>query len=411
MKISLSQYSKGSKQVLILYVSTLGGVLLGVLSSIINTRFLKPDIYGDVRYVQNIINFISSLLLFGYFLSGSRLLALSKQESYSRRVRGSMVVILSIASLVLASSTAIVGAFHLSKNAELARLFFISIPVCFNPLFSNYINTTAQGDNHIGRLAVTRLCPPLIYIVSAYIIYKYTGASSSKMILLQWGVFTLISFFVIVSTKPSFINLRPIFKELAEENKQYGIHLYVGSLVMVATNYLAGITLGAFNTDNIEVGFYTLALTITSPLATLPAIIGTTYFKQFATEPRIPRKVLLFSVSITLLSCVVFILVIRPLVNFLYTTDYAQVGIYASWLAVGYCVHGLGDMINRFLGSHGRGKEIRNSSILNGIIKILGYTVLVYYFNTIGAVITTIICSFVYTLTLLFYYHKFTSIE
>ena len=47
-----------------------------------------------------------------------------------------------------------------------------------------------------------------------------------------------------------------------------------------------------FNEDNTEVGFYTLALTVTTPLSTLPAIIGTTYFKQFATQPRIPSKVL-----------------------------------------------------------------------------------------------------------------------
>ena len=49
---------------------------------------------------------------------------------------------------------------------------------------------------------------------------------------------------------------------------------------MVASNYLAGITLGVFNEDNTEVGFYTLALTVTTPLSTLPAIIGTTYSLQ-----------------------------------------------------------------------------------------------------------------------------------
>ena len=65
------KFTKQTKQVVILYASTLSGVLLGVVASIINTRFLSPADYGDVRYVQNIINFIASLLLFGYFLSGS----------------------------------------------------------------------------------------------------------------------------------------------------------------------------------------------------------------------------------------------------------------------------------------------------------------------------------------------------
>ena len=53
------KFTKQTKQVVILYASTLSGVLLGVVASIINTRFLSPADYGDVRYVQNIINFIA----------------------------------------------------------------------------------------------------------------------------------------------------------------------------------------------------------------------------------------------------------------------------------------------------------------------------------------------------------------
>ena len=86
---------------------------------------------------------------------------------------------------------------------------------------------------------------------------------------------------------------------------------------MVASNYLAGITLGVFNEDNTEVGFYTLALTVTTPLSTLPAIIGTTYFKQLATQPRIPSKVLKNSILLTVGTCILFILLIKPLIAFL----------------------------------------------------------------------------------------------
>lgn len=78
-------FSKGKKQILILYGSTIIGVLLGVVSSVINTRCLSPEKYGDVRYIQNLISFISSILLFGYLTSGCRLLALSKDENYSRK--------------------------------------------------------------------------------------------------------------------------------------------------------------------------------------------------------------------------------------------------------------------------------------------------------------------------------------
>ena len=397
---------KQSKQAVLLYGSTLASVFLGVGSSVINTHFLDPSDYGDVRYVQNVLNLISSLLLFGYFLSGSRLLALSKEELYSRRIRGAMVVILSLASLVLLLSS-VVCYFIFKDRVDLSSLFLFSTVVCFSPLFLNYVNTTAQGDNHIVRLALARVLPISLYVPVAYLVFKYSGASSIKMMAMQWGISSLVLLSIIISSRPSFRNLRPVFVELKEENRRYGIHLYVGSLVMVSTNYLAGIMLGYFNEDNSQVGFYTLALTIAAPLAMLPGIIGTTYFKKFASLPAIPKPVLKRTVLLTLVSFVLFVSFIKPVVIFLYSEKYASVGGYASLLAIGYSIHGVGDMINRYLGSHGKGKCIRNASIFNGLFKIVGFILLVKLLNTNGAVLTILICDFIYFTMIVYYYVKF----
>ena len=398
--------TKHKKQITILYISTLLGVVLGMLSSIVNTRFLSPIEYGDVRYTQNMINFIAVFLLFGYFLSGSRLMALSDNISYCRRVKGMMVVILSFACLALSLAMFVCYVLH-SASPTVAKLFLVSMPVCFYPLFQNYIEQTTAGDNQMGRLALARVLPYLIYIPLACVLYSLFGASSTRMVLLQWGIYSLVFIGIIISTKPLFRNLKPIWNSLQEENKQYGLQLYIGSLVMVATNYLAGIALGYFNSNNSEVGFYTLALTVTSPLAALPTIVGTTYFKKFASQNRIPTKVIVFTVLMTIATCVMFLLLIHPVVVFLYTEQYAVVGTYAIYLSVGFCIHGLGDMFNRYLCSHGQGVSVRNASIANGVLKMLGYVVLVRLFNTHGAIATTIICDAVYFTCLVCYYLKF----
>ena len=402
----LSKLTKEKKQVGILYLSTVLGVLVMIINSIINTRFLEPTDYGDVRYVQNIINFVASLLLFGYFLSGSRLLALSKSEEYSRRVRGILVVILGIATAILTISTAICILLH-NEQTNVSYLFLVSLPVCASPLLTNYINNTAQGDNHIGRLAIMRLLPPAIYAGLAYYIFSHYGATPTKMILLQWGLSVAICAIIIISENPSFNNLKPIFAELNKENREYVFHLYIGSIVMVTTSYIAGLTLSYFNEDNTQVGFYTLAASVTHPLQMLPAIIGTTYFKKFATLPKIPDKLLKYTVVLTALSCVFFVLVIQKLIVFLYTDKYAPVGSYAVWLSVGCCIHGLGDMINRYMGSHGQGKAIRNSSIYNGLFKVFGYILGVYIWNVMGALATTLLCDIIYTGCMVFYYKRF----
>lgn len=398
-------FSKHNVQALYLYAATLSGSLLGFVTSIINTRFLTESEYGDVRYVQNLITLFASLLLFGYFLSGSRLLALSKNEQNSCRLRGAMVVVLILCSAILVTMTLVAGVFH-SSNADVGSLFLVSLPVCFFPLLTNYINNTAQGDNHIGRLALSRLLPALLYIPVAYFIYDNYGATPKLMALLQWGIYSIVLSLLVLSTRPSFKNLGPVLKELRSENEKYGKHLYYGFVAMVATNYLAGFTLGLFNDDNVNVGFYTLALTLTSPLAYLPGIIGMTYFKKFVNEPRIPDKVFKGTLLITASSCICFILFIRFFVEWFYPASYSMVGVYASWMAVGFSIHGLGDMINRFLGSHGEGKSIRNSSYACGFFKVLGFIFLVWLWNVEGALLTNVVSSCVYCLALYFYYRK-----
>lgn len=82
---------------------------------------------------------------------------------------------------------------------------------------------------------------------------------------------------------------------------------------------------------------------------------------------------------------------------------------YASLLAIGMCFHGLGDMINRFLGAHGQGKQIRNAAFACGILMTVGSIVLVFYFQIDGAIITKVCSSFAYFIVILFYYLKYVS--
>ena len=402
------QVSKSSKQVVLLYASSVIGLLFGVLCSVLNTRSLSPELFGDVRYVQNIISFVSSLLLFGYFVSGSRLLALSKDETYSRRIRGAMVAILLATVLVLSLVMLVLYIVSiLNGKQNLTPLYLSSVFLGSNVILLNYVNTTAQGDNHIGRLAIARFLPSGVYLVVAFLVYRYLECSPTLMISLFNGTAVLVLAWIIISTRPSFLNLRDSLKLLYEENKSYGFNVYLGSLAGVSTSYIAGITLGSFCSDNANVGFYTLALSLATPLTMLPSIIGTTYFKSFAKENKINRKVLSYSIALTALSLIVFVAAIRFIVGILYDESYSVVAEYASWLAIGTSLHGFGDMINRFLGAHGQGRQIRNAAIICGLVIIFGSFVFVYLWNVNGAILTKNIGSLSYFLAMVAYYFKF----
>lgn len=400
--------SKRKEQILILYGSTLMGVFLGVISSVINTRNLSPVEFGDVRYIQNLISFISSILLFGYLTSGSRLLALSHDEVYSRKIRGAIMAVVLTTMAILSLCMFCFYLVSLIGGANnLTPLYFISIFLGGNVILLNYINTTSQGENHIMRMSLARLLPTLLYVLFAVIVYRSCSATSGLMLTLYNGIAILVLGLIIYSTHPDFKNIKTSFKILNEENKKYGIQVYIGSLAGVSTTYIAGITLSYFCVDNTNVGFYTLALTIANPLSLLPSIIGTTYFKQFATQNRISNKIIVSSLLMSAVTLFLFIIIIDYIVQFLYDDTYRSVSTYASYLAISSSLHGIGDMFNRFLGSHGLGKYLRNGAFVCGFIKVLGSILLVYYYQIWGAIATVIMADMAYLLMMVKYYCSF----
>lgn len=400
--------SKSRKQVVVLYISTLFGVLIGMLVSILNTRNLAPSEYGDVRYVNNIIQMLSGIFLFGYFVTGSRLLAIAKSEEEAAQIRGGLVTILGMTvALMMVCMVACGLIHHYVLHRDYAWLFYTVIPVCGSVLLLNYMNTSAQGDNSIYSIAAARLLPSALYLGIAYWVYFQFGASNWLMLILQNGIALLVLIFIIWNNKPSFKNLKHTFKVLRQENKSYGLQVYYGSLANVSVQYIAGITLGMFALDNTNVGFYSLALTVTGPLAMLPSIIGTTYFKRFAHENCISRKILLSTFSLSLISLIGFVVLIFPIVDFLYDERYSKVALYSCLLAIGFTFHGLGDVFNRFLGAHGQGKPLRDGAFISGIIALIGYTIGVCYYDIWGALFTRIITSLSYFTSMIVFYFFF----
>lgn len=383
-------------------------VLVGVGTSVLNTRNLSVAEYGDVRYINNFMNFFASIFLFGFFVSGARLLAISKYREERKQINGAMILVLAIASLATILCMIICYFAHnLWFDANTAPLFLISLPISIAPLFLNYVNNTFQGENRIISLSIARCLPSILYLVIAYFVYQQVKATSTLMILLQNGLILIVLAINIICTKPSFKNMRATFRTLINENKRYGIHVYWGSVFAVSFGYFAGIFLGIFSENNADVGFFTLASTIAAPLAILPAITGTSYFREFANQTKISNKLLWATLAISLVSFVAFDLVIYPVVRFLYEPSYVSVASIAIYLAVGTIIHGFGDMFNRFLGAHGYGKALRNGALSCGLVLMIGNVFFVYLWGIDGAIITRILSSSFYLLSMVWYYRKF----
>ncbi|MHA1344071.1 MAG: lipopolysaccharide biosynthesis protein [Promethearchaeota archaeon] len=140
------------------------------------------------------------------------------------------------------------------------------------------------------------------------------------------------------------------------------------------------------------------------PLTMLPSAVGTTFFKDFTNRNSIPKKASVFTLIGSISSLLIFVMLIKKVILLLYSPAYEAVVPLVYIVAPGCMFHGIGDYINRFLGAHGKGKELRNGAFVVGISNILGYTVLVYMFGTKGAAITKMTSGLIYCCMMYFFY-------
>ncbi|MDO6491479.1 MULTISPECIES: lipopolysaccharide biosynthesis protein [unclassified Cellulophaga] len=396
------------KKTFAMYGASFIAVLLGFIISILNTKVLGPEKFGDFKYIETVVRLIASLVSVGFFISITRLIAINNNAVKEKKYLGLFVVILSIISavgvLLVFIYSFIEPLFFKETFGSTFRTYFFIVPAIIANLALLEI---LKGLHKIYTLALLTIIPLIAYAIVAYTISATTTLNVNNVLLLYYGLLFITTIIVLITIKPNFNYKKSLVKELYKENKHNGRPIYYGSLAGVATANIAGICISYFLNDNKQVGFFMLALTVCSPLLIIPSVMGTTYFKQFVHLPKIPTKVVLFSIAVTAFALVIFYSLIDYVVIQFYSKDYLPVANIAKFLILGFIFHGLGDLINRFLGAKGEGKKLRNAAFFVGAINILGYTLLIKYFQMNGAIITKILASCLYLIVMLYYYINF----
>ena len=397
---------KKTKQVGFLYISMVLGIIIGIGVSVINTRLLGPQQYGDLKFLQNLFSFVLTFLTLGLFVSGARLVAHKKNESIKNQLVGNLLILAASISIVL-----IIGLFIFSFfeerifNNEHGRIIRILSPLLFVFPFQMCLQSIMQGDNRIYELSIFRISPRILYVIGAITFNYFVPLSLTSALGIQLIALATIILVMIIRFQPKFINIKKNLSIIWEENKTYGFQDYIGTIANVATAQLAGFSIAYF-IDNTNVGFYSLALTIAMPLSMIPSAVGTTFFKDFANRDSIPLKATAVTIVLSIGALIFFLLIIKKVILLLYSAEYNSVVPLAYLVSIGCTFRGLGDYFNRFLGAHGKGKELRNGAFANGISNVIGYTVLVYAFEVKGAAVTKIISDFIYWYMMYYYYKK-----
>lgn len=409
----IQQYknSQRFKQVLSLYSVNVIAIPLSIVTSIIVTRFLGPVGYGDFKFLMNIFTLGVSIFTIGFFQAGNRALVLNNDIQKGKELYGAQLIILGALSIIMSISLFGYAFYDNNLNEKALRDFFIYlIPFSWVFLLVQYFEVLFQADNKIYLLAKSRLYPKIAWFIAVLIIYlllfDYKGNKLSLIWILFLSTQILAFLYIIYKINPSFQNLRVRIAEIFHYNKTFGLNVYTGSLFTVTFSQLTGVLISYFGIDNAGVGYYALALTIAAPLGFIPNVISTTHYKDFSTSTKIPKILLLVTIALSLSALILIFVLVGPFIKLFYGPDFLPVVTLTYIVSIGVIFHGLADFINRFLGSHGRGKALRNSSFIVGTCLMIFNIILIPKFGETGAAYTRILQGLIYFICMLWFYRR-----
>jgi O-antigen/teichoic acid export membrane protein len=413
IKWFLKQYQNNQRfsQAINLFAVNFLTIPLSIISSIIITRFLGPSAFGDFKFLNNIFSLAVVIFNFGFFQAGNRALVLTNDLQKAREYYGAELALLGVLFLVMAFF--LLGYAFLDNNIYekgLRNFFILLIPFSWVFLFVSYFEVLLQGDNRINLLANSRLYPKLGFFISVLIIYFYYANYKGNRLNIIWFFFLITNILVFIQIiykiNPSFKNLASRTKEIFLFNKTYGFNVYLGSLLATGLSQLTGVMISYFGINNTGVGYFSLATTIAGPLAFIPNVIATTHYKDFSTKTSIPKKLLLLTLALSFAALVATLVLVRPFIKYFYGPEFFPVISLTYIVSFGIILYGLADFYNRFLGSHGQGRALRNSAFIVGISLMIFNITLIPIWGETGAAYTNVFSGLIYLLCIFWFYKR-----
>jgi O-antigen/teichoic acid export membrane protein len=391
----------------LLYAATIAGVGFSFLGSVLNSRMLSKELFGDLKYVQNYLMMVSYFVNFGFYYSGGRLIAATDNKERTSIFKGYMLMCCTAGLVIMLLSTIGLGIFWPKLiSPALFKLMLILFPLFIVHPLMFYFESIFQAERRMIEYSVYRVLPPLLYLIALYLFSSVANGSLFYAAMLYYVTYFIVFAWFIIRDKQVFKKKSPELTELVHENKTFGVHLYYGSLWNVGASYLLPLLIGLFNINNEEVGPFSLASSFIIPFSLLPAIVGTAYFRQFITLEKIPgeafKKVLLASFGLIAATwlCIDFV------IDFFLGEKYAAVGFLVKFGAFAALLQGLGDFVNKFLSAKGKSPYIKKVAIVTGTVQLVASLFLIKWMSSTGAMLAKTIGSALYFGCLYFYYHK-----
>ncbi len=369
-----------------LYTATnLGISLLGAVVSALLARNLTTNDFGAYSFASALLVFAAGFFEFGLFVPAGRL-ASTDPDSGQREIAGAAVLTyvpvgIAFSLLILGLSFVADGLFRVHAGGILRMASIVAFALPFG-LLAEWL---AVGTGRLHRYSLVTFGAQLLFVIlvsGAFALSK--PISPAGAVSLQLAAIALGWFAFVFWLRPKFSNARRRVGQLLGGARDYGLQVYLGRILSIATYNLDVPMLGALASPS-AVGYYVLATAI-SGASGMPALaFSTALFRNLAGRPLIERRWLLISIAVASVSTALAWFLAAPFVRLIFTDRYAPAVALVVPLAAAAGVRGVTGLYNSFLTAHRRGKELRSAGMALTVSNLILNVALIPPFGAAGA--------------------------
>jgi O-antigen/teichoic acid export membrane protein len=362
--------------------AVLGIVVYGVLA-----RAMDVPEFGTYTFILAFFVFTAMFFDFGIAPAGKRIVAITDDPGRMERRIGallllSLVVGMLYAVFVAAASFAVEAWFHAGAGAVL--LVVSPLAIVFH--LQETILSVTQGSSRMMLLSAFLVLPRGILILFLIVL-----AASGEIDIRLAVTATLLATGAAVGItagmlRPSFHGVREEVGLIFREVREFGREMYVGRLVDGLTSGLDKILISFFH-GMAPVGFYSVAMTMSTPVSMFSNAVSQSAYRRFVHAERIPRNILLVTLLWSTVGAALLFVACQTLIPLFFTDRYATALSVLPWVIAGFALAGLNHPFHTFLAARRQGRAIRLMSITCAAVNLVLNLVLIPLLGMTGAAI------------------------
>jgi len=390
------------------YLASLVALIAGIISGILITRSLGPELRGEYANIRLVTTLYAPLLLFGY-QGGVLFYGIRKQinliEFYwtGWLVSGVIAIIIPIILYPLIS-LGLFGSIIVQTNSMALIVGLLSIPLlllnsyCERILRSYHLFIASNKRIIVGGIVT------LLYYAIFFFLNRLTLLNVLWGVVLGQAIQQAMNIFYIIR----YIEVKFVFtKKDVTKPWGYGIKEWINSVLNNSNDKFDQIIL-SFLLNASSFGIYTVGVSLSNLLTTIPSSYLSVFYNQVV-DKEIKEALILYAkaqriiIMITACMCLLLAILAYPLILFMYGRDFIQAAGVVALYAIGLIFQVAARLSIKFYAGIGRPLKISLIYIAGLIVSIPFYFLLIPKYGVFGAAIAS---SIAYISSFLFSYFQ-----